>query len=174
MRHQRVVTGVSGNSGSLAALHRAAAEARLRGADLWVVLAWHAPGGVRPLGRHCGGDAASPTALCRAAAVEQLRGVLDTAFGTVRPGVTLVGLTVGGTPGAALVDVARDADDLIVVGTGSRSLVRRLRPSVARYCQTHAPCPVLSVPPSPLQADLDSVHRRNLWRLPLDLRELAT
>lgn len=173
VRHQRVVTGVSGSPGSLTALHRAAAEARLRDAALWVVLAWQAPGGARPLGRHCGGGT-SPTALCRAAAVERLRGVLDTAFGTMPPGVTLAGLTVRGTPGAALVDVARDADDLIVVGTGSRTLIRRLCPSVARYCQTHAPCPVLTVPPSPLQADLDSVHRRNLWRLPLDLRELAT
>ncbi|MFJ2823935.1 universal stress protein [Streptomyces toxytricini] len=173
MRHQRVVTGVSGSPGSLTALHRAAAEARLRNAELWVVLAWQAPGGAQPLGRHCGGGTSSP-APGRAAAVEQLRGALDTAFGTVRPGVTLAGLTVRGTPGAALVDATRDADDLIVVGTGSRSLIRRLRPSVARYCQTHAACPVLAVPPSPLQADLDAVHRRNLWRLPLDLRELAT
>ncbi|MEV7520361.1 universal stress protein [Streptomyces sp. NPDC091371] len=172
MRHQRVVTGVSGSPGSLTALHRAAAEARLRDAELWVVLAWQAPGGATRLGRHGGG--AFPTASCRAAAVERLRAALDTAFGTVRPGVTLAGLTVRGTPGAALVDAARDADDLIVVGTGSRSLVRRLRPSVARYCQSHAPCPVLTVPPSPLQAELDSVHRRNLWRLPLDLRELAS
>ncbi|MEU2390278.1 universal stress protein [Streptomyces sp. NPDC007369] len=173
VRHQRVVTGVSGSPGSMTALHRAAAEARLRDAELWVVLAWQAPGGAGPLGRHFGG-AASPTARCRAAAVEQLRSALEAAFGAVRPGVTLAGLTVRGTPGAALVDAVRDADDLIVVGTGSRTLIQWLRPSVARYCQTHAPCPVLTVPPSPLQAELVSVHRRNFLRLPLDLRELAS
>ncbi|MEU9106348.1 universal stress protein [Streptomyces xanthophaeus] len=84
------------------------------------------------------------------------------------------GLTVRGSPGAALVDVARGPDDLLVVGTGSRAPLRRLlRPSVARYCMSHAACPVLAVPPSPLQAQLESVHRRNVWRIPLDPRELT-
>lgn len=41
----RVVVGVSGSLGSLTALCRAAAEARLRGASLWPVLAWEPPGG---------------------------------------------------------------------------------------------------------------------------------
>jgi hypothetical protein len=40
----RVVVGVSGSLGSLTALCRAAAEARLRGASLWPVLAWEPPG----------------------------------------------------------------------------------------------------------------------------------
>ncbi|MFB6558332.1 universal stress protein [Streptomyces sp. NPDC056400] len=168
---RRVVVGVTGRPGSLTALHRAAAEARLRGAELRVVLAWQAPGG--ELGSRNGLE---PSALaeCRDAAVERLREVLDTVFGVVEPDVALVGLTVRGTPGAALVDTVRDPDDLLVVGTGSRAVWRRLvRPSVARYCLTHAACPVLAVPPSPLQVELESVHRRNAWRIPLDPRELA-
>ncbi|MGW5346246.1 universal stress protein [Streptomyces sp. HUAS TT3] len=167
---RRVVVGVTGTPGNLAALHRAAAEARVRGAELLAVLAWQSPGG--ELGsRHSLGTSA--LAQCRAAAVERLCEALDTAFGAVKPGVTLASLTVRGTPGAALVDVARDTEDLLVVGTGSRALARRLiRPSVARYCLAHAACPVLVVPPSPLQAELESVHRRNIWRVPLDLREL--
>ncbi|WP_371675451.1 universal stress protein [Streptomyces sp. NBC_01276] len=48
-----------------------------------------------------------------------------------------------------LVDVARDPDDLLAVGSGPRG---PLRPSTARYVLAHAPCPVLTVPPSPLQA----------------------
>lgn len=61
-----------------------------------------------------------------------------------------------------------------MVGTGSRTALRRLvRPSVARYCLAHAACPVMAVPPSPLQAELDTAHRRNFWRMPLDLRGLA-
>ncbi|RSS81739.1 universal stress protein [Streptomyces sp. WAC06614] len=168
---RRVVVGVTGTPGNLAALHRAAAEARVRGAELLAVLAWQSPGG--ELGsRHSLGPSA--LAHCRAAAVERLRETLDTAFGAVKPGVALEGLTVRGTPGAALVDVARDTEDLLVVGTGSRTLVRRLvRPSVARYCLAHASCPVLAVPPSPLKAELEAVHRRNAWRVPLDLRELT-
>ncbi|MER6254598.1 universal stress protein [Streptomyces sp. NPDC001584] len=168
---RKLVVGATGTPGSLAALHKAAAEARVRDAELWVVLAWQPPGG--ELGSRNG---LGPAALaeCRAAVVERLREVLETAFGAVHPGVTLAGLTVRGTPGAALVDTARDPDDLLVVGAGSRTAWRRLvRSSVARYCVAHAACPVLAVPPSPLQAELESVHRRNVWRIPLDLRELA-
>ncbi|WP_330329178.1 universal stress protein [Streptomyces sp. NBC_00536] len=168
----RVVVGATGSPGSLAALHRAAAEARVRGAELWVVLAWRPPGG--DLGSR-GGAGTTVLSACRTAAVDRLREVLDTAFGTAPPGVPLGGVAVRGTPGAALVDAtARDPADLLVVGTGSRAPLRRLvRPSVARYCLAHATCPVLAVPPSPLQAALDSVHRRNLWHLPLDPRELT-
>ncbi|MFI1279448.1 universal stress protein [Streptomyces sp. NPDC020858] len=42
---RRVVVGVTGSPGSLTALHRAAAEARVRDAELRVVLAWQSPGG---------------------------------------------------------------------------------------------------------------------------------
>ncbi|MGY4387626.1 hypothetical protein ACVWXB_000925 [Streptomyces sp. TE12347] len=101
-------------------MHKAAAETRVRDAELWVVLAWQPPGG--ELGsRNCLG----PTALaeCRAAVVERPREVLDTAFGAVHPCVTA--------------------------------------------------CPVLAIPPPPLQAELESVHRRNAWRIPLDPREPA-
>ncbi|MCX5195478.1 universal stress protein [Streptomyces sp. NBC_00249] len=168
---RRVVVGVSGTPGSLAALHRAAVEARTRSAELWVVMAWQAPRA--PTARRCPRE--DPVlAACRAAAVQRLREVLDTAFGAgPPPGVTLAGLAVRATPGAALVDTADGREDLLVVGTGSRSALRRLRPSVARHCLAHAACPVLTVPPSPLEAELDAARRRNLWRLPLDARELT-
>ncbi|MFI6003116.1 universal stress protein [Streptomyces sp. NPDC051366] len=170
VRH-RVVVGVSGSSGSLTALHRAAGEARGRAAELWVVLAWQGPGG--DVGSR-GPAGAAVLAAARAAAVERLRLALDTAFGAGGPGVVLEGHAVRATAGAALVDAVDGPGDLLVVGTGARGPIRcLLRPSVARYCLAHAPCPVLTVPPSPLQAELDAVHRRNVWRLPLDARELA-
>ncbi|MFF3018537.1 universal stress protein [Streptomyces sp. NPDC057939] len=168
---RRIVVGVSGTPGSLSALHRAVAEARVREAELWVVMAWQAPGGALASRSACDVPALTD---CRAAVVERLREVLDGAFGATKPGVTLAGLTVRATPGAALVDTARGPEDLLVVGSGSRNALRRLvRPSVARYCLAHAACPVLTVPPSPLQADLDEVQRRNFWRMSLDARELA-
>ncbi|MFI5641948.1 universal stress protein [Streptomyces goshikiensis] len=170
-RVPKVVVGVSEGLGTLSALHRAAAEARLRRAHLCAVLAWQAPGG--DLGTR-GSCAVGALELCRSAAVNRLRELLDTAFGAEGPGVTLGGVTVRGTAGAALVDTARDPDDLLVVGAGSRGPLRRLVcPSVTRYVLAHAACPVLTVPPSPLQAAYDAAHRRNSWRLPLDLRELA-
>ena len=170
-RAPRVVAGVSGSLGSLTALHRAAVEARRSGAELWAVLAWAPPGG--ELG-HRGPPAPAILAECRRVAGERLLLALDAAFGPAVPGVRLEGVVVRGTPGAALVDIADGPDDLMVLGAGSRGRLRRaLRPSVSRYCLAHAACPVLAVPPSPLQHEIDVVHRRIAWRAPVDLRELT-
>ncbi|MEV1045235.1 universal stress protein [Streptomyces sp. NPDC049916] len=149
---QRIVVGVSGSPRGLATLYRATVEARERGAGLCAVLAWQLPGG------GLGGRATYGTTVlgeCRAAAVEQLRATLALAFADARPGVPVSGLTVRGEPGAVLVEAARSADDLLVVGTGTRrGWFPGLRPSVARYCLTHATCPVLAIPPDPLDAEL--------------------
>ncbi|MGJ7416580.1 hypothetical protein AB9128_12110 [Streptomyces cinereoruber] len=72
----------------MTALHRAAAEARVRDAELWAVLAWQPPGGEIGSRNGCG---PSDPAEHRAAAVERLRDVLATAFGTAGPGVALAG-----------------------------------------------------------------------------------
>lgn len=140
-------------------------------ATLCAVLAWVPPGG--EFGRRD-----SPTldllAGCRQIAGEQLLNAFDCAFGPSGPGVSLQGLVVRGRPGAALVEAAGRSGDLLVIGAGTRGRLRRMvRPSVARYCLAHAACPVLAVPPSPLQRELDAVQRRISWRLPLDVRELA-
>ncbi|MFF5701483.1 universal stress protein [Streptomyces sp. NPDC012794] len=168
---RRVVAGVSGGPGSATTLHRAADEARLRGAELWAVLAWQTPGGAPGSPDAC---ACESYPEYRAAAAGRLRDALVSAFGAGGPGVPLVAQIVRGTPRAVLTDAARDADDLLVVGAGRRGrLLRALRPSVARHCLAHAPCPVLAVPPNPLEAQLQSVRRRNAWHLPLDTRKLA-
>ncbi|MFF7338046.1 universal stress protein [Streptomyces sp. NPDC008163] len=166
---QRVVVGVSGSLGSLTALHQAVSEARERGAELCAVLAWQLPGG--GLGSRTGGLGAETFRECRAAARAELCAALDMAFAVERPGIALSGFAVRGDPRAVLVDAVRSADDLLVVGMGSRG--RRfpgLRTPVARYCLAHAPCPVLAVPPHPLEAELASA-RRTAWRLPLMARE---
>ncbi|MGW6465647.1 universal stress protein [Streptomyces rubiginosohelvolus] len=165
---QRIVVGVNGSPGSLTALHRATAEAQERNADLHVVLAWHLPGG------GLGGRATYGAAVlrkCREAAVEDLRSILDSAFAVRRPGVPLSGLTVRGEPGAVLVEAARSNDDLLVVGTGPRGRwLPGIRPSVTRYCLEHAACPVLAVPPNPLEAELTAA-RGAIWPLPHMLGE---
>ncbi|MEU5170159.1 universal stress protein [Streptomyces mutomycini] len=165
---RRIVVGVSGSLGSLTALHRATAEAQERNAELYAVLAWQLPGG------GLGSRATYGTAVlreCREAAVQVLCTVLDTAFAAGRPGVTLVGRTVRGDPGAVLVDAVRSADDLLVVGTGMRGRwLPGLRAPVARHCLAHAPCPVLAVPPNPLEAEIAAVGRRT-WSVPYMTRE---
>ncbi|MFJ3639746.1 universal stress protein [Streptomyces sp. NPDC090108] len=166
----RVVVGVSGSLGSVAALCRAAGEARLRGAELWPVLAWEPPGGELAARR-------SPAAAVMAGewqrlARERLVTALAETFGGDGPGSPMTALVVRGDPGRALVEIA-GRDGVLVVGAGRRGrLCRALRPSVSRYCLARAACPVLAVPPSPLEAELRTAHRRNVLRLRLDLRRV--
>ncbi|MEE1742097.1 universal stress protein [Streptomyces sp. BE147] len=168
---RRVVVGVSSSQGSLTPLHRAAAEARRIEGELWAVLAWEPPGG--ELG-HRSLPCPPRAAECRSSAGERLCLALDAAFGSGGPGVPLRRLVVRGSPGRVLVETGGREDDLLVVGTGSRRWAHRvLGPSVARYCLAHASCPVLAVPPSPLEKELGAVRRSIIWRLPLDTRELT-
>ncbi|ADI03411.1 hypothetical protein SBI_00290 [Streptomyces bingchenggensis BCW-1] len=163
---------MSGSLGSHTALYLAAAEARRRGAELWPVLAWEPPGGELAANRTA---ATSPSALdWRRLARERLLTALDDVFGAAGPGVQLHALVACGAPGRALVGIADRENDVLVVGAGRRGGLRRaLRRSVSRYCLAHAACPVLAVPPSPLEAELTAVHRRNAWRLRLDTRDLG-
>ncbi|MGW6059058.1 universal stress protein [Streptomyces sp. NPDC055189] len=160
---------MSGSPGSLRALHRAAEEAGGRGAELVAVLAWQSPDGALAQRR-----AVFPTMVdFRREAVERLRNGLDAAFGCAGPGVAWQGLAALGAPGPALVAIAERPDDLLVLGAGRRCGWRRaVVPSVVRYCVKHAGCPVLAVPPSPLEADLASLHGRFGRWLPLDTRQL--
>ncbi len=114
---------------------------------------------------------APPVARLRRDAADRLLAVLDAAFGATGPGVPFQGLVVRGTAGRALVETADRPDDLLVIGTGPRGPLRALFPSVTRYCVAHAGCPVLTVPPSPLESEPASLHRRISLRL--DARELT-
>jgi len=167
----RVVVGVSGSLGSLTALGRAAEEARRRGAVLWPVLAWEPPSGASAAHR--------TTALALVGmewprlARRRLAAALTDVFGETGPAVPMHALVVRGAPGPVLVATADRESDLLVVGTGRRGVLHRtLARSTSRYCLAHATCPVLAVPPSPLESELAAVHRRNAWRLRLDVGDL--
>ncbi|MFI5469012.1 universal stress protein [Streptomyces cacaoi] len=168
----RVVVGVSGSLGSLTALGRAADEARRRGAELWPVLAWEPPGGELAARRSTA--AAVLVEDWERLARERLLGALRDVFGGDGHELGTRALIARGTPGPALVGTADREDDLLVIGAGQRGLLRRaLWPSISRYCLAHAGCPVLAVPPSPLQATLAAAQRRNAWRLRLDTGHMA-
>ncbi|MGW4567552.1 universal stress protein [Streptomyces sp. NPDC004561] len=166
----RVVVGVSGSLGSVTALRRATALARRLGAELWPVLAWEPPGGDQAARRSPA--AGLPVEEWQRLARQRLVSVLEEIFGTVSPGVPVHALVVRGAPGRALVAVADREDDVLVVGAGRRGLQRAFSGRVSRHCLAHAVCPVLAVPPSPLESDLLSVHRRNTWHLRMDTRGL--
>jgi hypothetical protein len=86
-----------------------------------------------------------------AAAPAALPYACGTAWGCVLIGLDLQPLVRRGEPGPALVSVACDGHDLLVLGAGRRGrLARAWHGRVSRYCVAHAPCPVLTVPPPAL------------------------
>ncbi|MER7755862.1 universal stress protein [Kitasatospora sp. NPDC097643] len=157
-RPGRIVVGVSGSLGSLAALHRAVVEARHSDAEVLAVLCWSPPG--EELGYR---RTPCPPALAagRDSAVARLRQALDEAFAGRFAGARLRCQAVRGETGHTLVRLADHPDDLLVLGAGRARgrLARALRPSVAAYCVRHATCPVLTVPRPPLHRDLEVLER---------------
>ncbi|SEO04992.1 universal stress protein [Actinacidiphila rubida] len=161
----RVVVGVSGSLQSLTALHRGVEEARRRGAELLVVLAWTPPCG-EPAHR----SAPWPPLLqeWEKSAAGRLEQALTDAFGGCPTDVPVRLVTACGETGRVLTELADRPDDLLVIGTGRHRLLPRLfHGGVSRYCLAHACCPVLAVPPSELMRDLGRTSRL-LGELPLD------
>ncbi|MET8701699.1 universal stress protein [Kitasatospora sp. NPDC058032] len=159
----RVVVGVSGSLGSLAALHRAVAEARRLDAEVLAVHCWTPVGGEFGYRR-----SPCPPLLtaCRDAAATRLHDALDQAFAGAGTGVRLRAVAVRGETGQALVRCADRPDDLLVLGAGGRgALARVLHPSITAYCTRHATCPVLAVPKPPLQRELEALRRHPATRL---------
>jgi nucleotide-binding universal stress UspA family protein len=136
----RIVVGVDGFESSTAALRWAIHHAKLVGATVEAVTAWHVPAGTAQVPAADRPDYAEDARMVLAEAITQTR-----TTGTdveVRPRV------VAGGAAQVLVDVAEGAD-LLVVGcqghgaaadtaAGSAGLG-----SVGEFCAHHAPCPVV-------------------------------
>ncbi len=149
---RRIVVGVHGSLGSLQALRYAAEEARERKVPLVPVIAWIPPGGEMAERR-------SPSAYLRRvwgeAAEKRLLDAFEAGLGGMPDDVQVKPCVERGETGPVLVDIADQPGDLLVIGTGRRSLIgRALRKSVGRYCLAHAKCPVLAVPPSALMDEM--------------------
>jgi nucleotide-binding universal stress UspA family protein len=158
---RRVIVGVHGSLGSLQALRYAADEARQRDVPLVPVIAWVPPGGDLAERRH-----SSPylRQIWRDAAWERLRTAFDDSLGGFPADLKVEPHVERGEPGPVLVDVSNQPEDLLIIGTGRRALLRRLfRSSVGRYCLAHAKCPVLAVPPSALMDEVG--HGLRSWHL---------
>ena len=137
MTAPRIVVGIDGSDAGNAALDWAADEARRRDATLEIVHAWSVPTGdpfmpmaidpelVRRSGAHV-----------LAAAVERV--------GTGH-GLRLVPNLVAGSPDAALLAAAVDADLLVVGSHGHGVLAGVLLGSVTQRVLHHARCPVVVV-----------------------------
>lgn len=142
----RIVVGVDGSPGSLAALHWAVQEARLRGVAVQAVMAWEHPQFYSgPDGWVVGMDPSGDTRqiLASAADAEVTRLGEEAVQGQ---DVEIVCEAVEGHPAAALVLAAKDAAALVVGSRGHGGFVGALLGSVSQHVVAHASCPVVLIP----------------------------
>lgn len=147
---KRVVVGVDGSEGSLAALKQAAYEAIRHRAVLCPVLAWEVPGGeVLPSSQPTPFPAFQD--VCRRSerqAEERLAEACDSVLAQIPESLELCPRVLRAQPGPALVACSRKRTDMLVVGVGGHGRGYHLRHrSVRRHCLKHAGCPVLVVSP---------------------------
>jgi nucleotide-binding universal stress UspA family protein len=136
-----VVVGVDGSDGAQEALRVAVREARLRGARLRVVAAWHLPA------MTYGGVVFSPD-IDQADFKDSASGALETALaalGGQAHGVQVERIVRMGQPALGLLEEARGADLLVVGSRGHGGFAGLLLGSVSHQCALHAACPVLIV-----------------------------
>ncbi len=145
---RRIIAGVSGGPANLPALRYAAEVARACDAAFVPVHAWLPCG---PELAVCPFPVDHLAEEWRDAAWQRLWHSLEMAFGGFPPDVTTRPLVLRGNAGQVLVGTASRAGDALVIGTGRRGPVSRLRRgAVSRYCLAHAGCPVIAVPPPEL------------------------
>ena len=137
----KIVVGVDGSDGALAALRWALDEAGLRGAAVDVVHAWHYP--------YVGGDVMGMYAIDEAELAKVAHDLVDRAVAAAAPvpdGVVVHRKVPRGGEATALLDAAKDADILVVGSRGRGGFSGLLLGSVSQQCIHHAPCPVVVVP----------------------------
>jgi nucleotide-binding universal stress UspA family protein len=138
----RIVVGVDGSPSSKAALAWAVRQAKLTGASVDAVIAWHYPamvGGVpfAPIGPMYSADYATFAATV----------LNDTVGETVDPdGPVKVSSAVReGNAAQVLLDASHGADLLVVGSRGHGGFAEALLGSVSQACVHHAQCPVVIV-----------------------------
>ncbi|HET6950470.1 MAG TPA: universal stress protein [Acidimicrobiales bacterium] len=137
----RIVVGVDGSESARRALHWARHEARLRGAGLEVVHAWH-PSYVM----------ASPVVgrpVPTSALEEEAQAVLDRAVDTELAGAGATAVTrllVRDSAPRAVLDTAQGADLVVLGSRGRGGFTGLVLGSVTHHVALHAACPVVVVP----------------------------
>jgi nucleotide-binding universal stress UspA family protein len=136
----RIVVGVDGSSGGDTALRWALVEARLRGAIVDVVHAWHMPFVAPYPYMTVGFDTATFEKAARDTLDRAIERAHPTADDRIIPVLALSGAS------ALLIETAKGAD-LVVVGCHGASAVKAaLIGSVSQQVAMHGPCPVVVLP----------------------------
>jgi nucleotide-binding universal stress UspA family protein len=135
-QERRIVVGVDGSVSSKAALGWAIRQAKLTGAVVDAVIAWHYPGTYGYSAYVA--DYTDYAELAAKVAVETIAEVSGPAGpAEVRPKV------VEGNPAAVLLAASEGADLLVVGSRGHGGFVEALLGSVSQHCVHHAACPVV-------------------------------
>jgi nucleotide-binding universal stress UspA family protein len=139
----KIVVGVDGSPGSVAALRWAHAEAALRGAALEAVAVWQ-----YPMMTTMPAFGAMPDATNLSKQTEEhLLEILRENDIESTPEVAVSVSVAEGTAASALTNAAADADLLVVGSRGHGGFAGLLLGSVSHQCTMHAPCPVVVVHP---------------------------
>ena len=140
MLKPQIVVGVDGSPASIAALHAAVEEARLRRAPLRVVTAWQLTYSEIAI--------ETPTVVQKI--VEHNAQIVERALASIEAGeradVEITSELLNGHPAAELLAAASDATLLVVGARGTSGIAGTLLGSVAHAAVHHARCPVLVVP----------------------------
>jgi nucleotide-binding universal stress UspA family protein len=154
-----IVVGVDGTSAGQAALAFAMREAAVRGSALEVVTTWQWNVAYYP-------SLGEKPADVRSRAQDIQYAAISVALAHTAAPPVISRRVVEGEAGPVLIDVARDADYLVVGTEHKNAMSRVILGSVSLYCMRHAACPVVVVPaPRPL-ADGHPTGERQLDQVP--------
>jgi nucleotide-binding universal stress UspA family protein len=139
---ETIVVGIDGSEGADEALRWALGEARLRGAKVRVVVAWHVPaivyGGVGSV------VLTSPAQDFRKGAEATARNAL-VRLGRASEGLEIETRVREGRPASVLIEEARDAELLVLGSRGHGGFTGLLLGSVSAECAAHSPATVTIV-----------------------------
>lgn len=145
----RIVVGVDGSPGSLAALRWALTEASLRGVNVHAVGAWKFPGGMGGIGMGypMSAEGVSPEdALAAEIEATVATATAPALGGEVPPAATVTVSVVEGDPATELQRAVGNSDLLVVGSRGHGEVAGLLLGSVSQHVVTRARCPVAVVP----------------------------
>jgi nucleotide-binding universal stress UspA family protein len=131
----RIVVGVDGFESSKAALRWAIRQAKLTGAMVEAVTAWHVPVGTGWIPTPDMPDYQEDAFTVLAEAITEMC--------AADPDVQVCPRVLEGRAGQVLVEAADGADLLVVGSEGHRGLAEALLGSVGQYCANNASCPVV-------------------------------
>jgi nucleotide-binding universal stress UspA family protein len=150
-----MVVGVDGSLDSTTALAWALRNAQVTGLAVFVIHAWQPD---EPDAEFCYGQrVVRERAMTEQAARERVSSAMAAAMARVSIGRSLVSQYVArGDPGSVLVELSKDAAQVVVGATGSDALPGFLTPtlgSTTRFVLRNAWCPVTVVPSARLRAE---------------------